>query len=539
MSVSSENLSDLLGPEPDDLSDLLGPEPDKPWAHQELEFDLFKDSRARALFWSMRTGKSKAVIDKFCYQFNEGEIDGAIIIAPNGIHLNWVLNEIPRWMWNACGPYQTFAWETPKRADFAQIDALDKLVKHRGMKWFAINMEALAHPDAIKAINRFIASCGRRYAMGISEVHHFGHAGVKRTRKARGLAKYAKFVTVESGTPILNSPLRAYSIFKILDENGLIPDGPHPQTGQNMRERAAERRAKGMEPLTYEDFVQYFAKIEIDKQQSRSIRRRAFKKIREFRNLDELRDLMAPWASVVLREDVEDMPPLLRMDRPVVMSEKQRDAYLEMVSRHLVETEGKMVSAVDAGARMMKLQQILNGYVMDTENGTIVDIDPLAPIYSALVEQVVGAFPGKSIVWCRYREDIRRVCVALQKYAGQGNPYEFHGGVPLAKREPIRIAFNTGKRPIPLVGQPGAGGEGRDFSAADNIIYFSSTPNAIHYTQSEERGTAMGGSSTSIVRLRTYGTVDDRNWALAEGKIKTADALSGRGLRDMLRATNV
>jgi SNF2 family DNA or RNA helicase len=229
------------------------------------------------------------------------------------------------------------------------------------------------------------------------------------------------------------------------------------------------------------------------------------------------------------------MPALIRTERIVAMSEKQRYSYLEMVSRHLVELGEDIVTAKDAGARVMKLQQILNGYIKN-EDG-IVEIDPDAPIYGALLDEVAGTLPGKSIVWCRYREDIRRACAVLRK--NKFKVLEFHGGVPLGKREGIRVAFNTDPEWTVLVGQPGAGGEGRDFSEADAIIFFSSTPNAIHVAQAEERGTVKGGSSTTIVRIRTPGTVDDRNWQIADGKVTLADTVSGRGLRDLLMQTNV
>ena len=184
---------------------------------------------------------------------------------------------------------------------------------------------------------------------------------------------------------------------------------------------------------------------------------------------------------------------------------------------------------------MMKLQQILNGYIKNED--TITEIDPDAPIYDALSEEVGGTLPGKSIVWCRYREDIRRVCKRLKRDGYQ--VLEFHGGIPTGKREGVRLAFQTDPRYTVLVGQPAAGGEGRDFSAADAIIFFSSTPNAIHYEQAKERGTLVAGHSVGIVRMRTPGTVDDRNWSIIDGKVSLADTVSGRGLRDLLMQTNV
>jgi len=473
------------------------------------------------LLWSMRTGKSKAVIDKAEYQFGEGAIEGVIVLAPNGIHLNWVLNEIPRWSWPENGQHMAFGWEAPKRADWEKIAGFDALCAHTGgLKWLTINMEAFgsnneATRDVIAAIKRFRKACNGRFMLVISEAHHFGHAGAKRTRLARNLGKVAKFITLETGTAILNSPLRWYSMAKIMDDNALGPE---------------------FQGDCYEKFFRTFAEVEVDPgARPGRVKRRAYKKIKGYRKLDEIQVMMANYASVVLREDIGDMPELIHTERPVVMSEKQRRAYLEMVSRHLVEIETEQVTAVDAGARMMKLQQILNGYIKNED--AIIEIDPDAPIYTALSEEVGGTLPGKSIVWCRYREDIRRVCARLKKDGYQ--VLEFHGGVPTDKREGVRLAFQNDPRYTVLVGQPAAGGEGRDFSAADAIIFFSSTPNAIHYEQAKERGTLIAGHSVSIVRIRTRGTVDDRNWEIVDGKITMADTVSGRGLRDLLMRTDV
>lgn len=482
------------------------------WAHQEREFEEHREDRARALFWAMRSGKSKAVIDKFDYQFDWGAIEGAILFAPNGVHINWVLNEIPRWGRDDVA----FAWETPKRGDPAYQAKFKEFLHDKRMKWLCINQEALTHADCRAAVNRFLFATHRKFAVAVSEAHHFGRAGAARTQKLRALTHHAKFVTIETGTPLLAGPLKAYALLKILGGDAAIP---------------------GYEGKAYEKFVQHFAVITLDKRLPHSKRRKAFKKITSYQNLDELRGMLAPYASVVLRKDIGDMPELLRVDRPVVMSEKQRRAYLEMVNKFILDVEGGRVTAIDAGARVQKLQQIVNGYIKD-EHG-IHDIDPAAPIYEALVEQVDGTLPGKAIVWCRFREDIVR-CADVLKRAGF-KVLEFHGGVPVGKREPIRRHFQNAKpeERVVLVGNPGAGGEGRDFSEADAIIHFSSTPKAIHVEQGNERGTARGGRPTTIIRLRTLGTIDDRNWDIVEGRVTMADTVSGQGLRNLLMATDV
>lgn len=504
----------------DEWLDFLGPEPVKSaWSHQAREFDEHKDDPRRALLWTMRTGKSKAVIDKATYQFDKGSIEGVIVLAPNGIHINWVLNEIPKWTYPR-NDVMSFAWESPKRADWDRIAGLKALMEFPGMKWLTVNMEALTETgnhgkDCIKAIRAFRKACHGKIMLVISEAHHFGRASAKRTQIARNLGRSSKFITIETGTALLNSPLKAYAIYKILDDLALGPE---------------------FAGKAYEKFARHYAEWEIDPGANQwQTRKRAYRKIKAYKNLDELRDKMAPWSSVVTRDEVEGMPPLLRTERIVAMSETQRRAYLEMVSRFLVEIGEDTVTAKDGGARVQKLQQILNGYIKDGDE--IIDIDPNAPIYDALVDEIVGTFPENSIVWCRYHEDIRRVCARLKKEGIR--TLELHGKVPTGDRERIRLEFQNSDRPVVLVGHPAAGGEGKDFSRAHAILFFSSTPNAIHVNQGEERGTEKWGHPVSVVRFRTPGTVDDRNWALVDGKINVADDLSGRGLRDLLMRTNV
>lgn len=482
----------------------------KDWAHQAREFKIGRDKRSRYLIWPMRSGKSKACIDKACYQFGRGTIEGVVIIAPNGVHLNWVLNEIPKWGWPENGEHKAFAWQTEKRGDFAQIDKFNALLRHGELKWFSINMEALTHPECKVALRKFLKACNRKFMLIVSEGHHFGRPGAKRTFQLRSLALHATFKQVESGTPLLNSPLRSFSQIEVLKPGW-----------------------SGFR--TYKDFEANFAEYEPARRGSG----RQYMKLAGYKNMDELRGKIAPWTSVVIREDIADMPELIPVERLVVMSDKQRKAYLEMVSHHIVAMDQGTVTAKEGGARVQKLQQILNGYMMDTEAGTIITVDDEAPIYDALREQVDGTLPGKSLVWCRYREDIRRVVLHLKKHGYMNRILEYHGGIPQDMREPTRLAFQNDKRKLVCVGGLGVGGEGLDFSAADAVIYFSSTPDAIKVRQSEERATIVGGKSVAVVRIRTPGTVDDRNWEIVDGKASLADTVSGRGLRDLLMATDI
>lgn len=478
----------------------------------------------------MRTGKSKAVIDKACYNFRRRRINGCMVFAPNGVHMNWLINEIPKWSGDDIS-WKGVAWETPKLGDPLFQRAVQEVLDHNGMKWLCVNMQALIRPECKKAIKEFMRVCRGKFMMAISEAHHFGHGGAGRSGVAYNISRHARFVTIETGTPILNSPLRAYAIFKIL-MGGLGGEFILDDTG----------------PFgSYEDYARHICVIVDDealKKKFPRLRRQAYRKIKCYKNLDEIRGYMAPYCSVVMRSDVEDMPELMRDDRFSSLSEAQRRAYLELAARHLVELEetNDMVAAPDGGPRMMKLQQILMGYIKDTDNDKIISIEDDAPIYRDILEEVVGNQPGKSLIWFRYREDIRRFATLCIRKGLK--PLEFHGGVPMGQREATRLAFKNDPQYNPLIGQPATGAEGLDFSSSVpgqrmSIIFGSSTPNAIHVTQGEERGTVKAGEAVNIIRMRFRGTVDDRNWDIVDGKTTLADTMTGAGMRALLRSTDL
>jgi len=475
------------------------------WHHQAHEFKIGKDKRSRALIWPMRSGKSRACLKKAEYNYKLNRIEGVVIVAPNGVHINWVHTEIPKWI---TVEHEAVAWSTPLRGDPDRIAAFNEMCEFRGLKFFAVNMEALKHLDNRRDVRKFIMSCHRKFMLIVSEAHHFGRAGAKRTYFARSLAKNAAFVQTETGTPILTGPLHAFSQYELISEGAL-----------------------GF--TDYTSFKKHYAEFE----PSRPGSRHKYEKVARYINLDELRSRIARWTSVVLREDIHDMPALVRTERPVVMSDACRRQYLDMVARFTAEIGDDVLKVPDAGPRMMKLQQILHGYVLDTTANKILSIDDEAPIYDALMDEIEGTLPGKVLVWCRYREDIKRV---MRRLNSRGWKFlEYHGGYSQIEREKNRRRFLIDEKIDGIVGTPDTGGEGLDFSAADAEIFFSIPPNARMISQAEERATVKGGKSVSIVRLRHYGTVDDRMWQIVDGNVTLADTITGRGLRDLLMNTDI
>ena len=74
----------------------------RPFDHQRKAFYLSRDKESFALLMEQGTGKTKVVIDNAAYLYGQGKITALVVIAPNGVHRNWLSKEIPDHMPEWC-----------------------------------------------------------------------------------------------------------------------------------------------------------------------------------------------------------------------------------------------------------------------------------------------------------------------------------------------------------------------------------------------------------------------------------------------------
>ncbi len=186
----------------------------KPYKHQKKEFDKHKDDYARALFWQMRTGKSKAMIDAADYLYATGKISKVFIVAPNGVHLNWAYNEIPK---HTIHDNRVIApWISSQKATSKQL--IETAIDFNGLSWLCVNMEVIITDLILRYYLRLSKS---DLLLIVDESHHFGKPGSKRTKRIRAMARKAKYRRILSGTAAEDSPLQLFSQFEILEKGAL------------------------------------------------------------------------------------------------------------------------------------------------------------------------------------------------------------------------------------------------------------------------------------------------------------------------------
>jgi len=477
-----------------------------PWAHQQKEYEEHLDSKGRAILWGMRCGKSKLILDQMSSLYLTSGLNGGLILAPSGVHINWIKREVPKHMWDGIN-IATMSWISSLSRKKGYAEKQDLFLNYKGFKLLTVNYEALRIERVQNFIKKYLKVCKNRIYFVADESHHLGHSGSRQSRLSKNLAKLCEVQRIMSGTAILNSPLQAYSQYNILEPGAL-----------------------GF--TRYEDFKLRYAIYRIQRLRNG----KQYPALDKYINLEELRSKMAKWSSVVLREDIDDMPALIMTDRACMLSEKQIKAYTEMVDYTLKTECGSTVSAKEAAGRLSKLQQILGGFVYDAK-GNVVSIDDNPPRLDAVAEEALGTQPGKFIVWCRFTEDIRRVAKRLRN---EGlNIVEFHGKISDNQKEEALDRFQNDSLVNGVVGQPQSGGEGRDFSKAVAIINYSHSHNAITRNQSIERGTKKGGDSVAVIDLYSPGTIEESILACLEKKESISNMVAGTGLQNILQATNI
>jgi hypothetical protein len=65
-----------------------------------------------ALFLEQGLGKSKIEVDTTCKLFQEGKLDGLVIISNKAVAENWYINEMPKHMWKGI-PMRMVLWGDP------------------------------------------------------------------------------------------------------------------------------------------------------------------------------------------------------------------------------------------------------------------------------------------------------------------------------------------------------------------------------------------------------------------------------------------
>lgn len=423
----------------------------KPFPYQLEAFNLGKDREYFGLLMEMGTGKTKVSIDLMAYKYSMGEIDTCVIIAPNGVHTQWINEQIPchlpDWVnYEAC-IYKSSMNKSERAKYESMFEVVDKL------KIFAINVEAFQSEKGFYEAKRMI--CSGKTMTIVDESTRIKNPSAKRTKAILSLKDLSRVRLVLSGAPITRGLEDLYSQLKFLSEDIL-----------------------GFS--SFYSFKNYYC--EMEQIHGRNVSPFA-KRIVGYRHEDELKLRLQGntfRATKALLDIPEPLPPVIR---PIELTPEQARIYKELKDNLVAEIEsGKIVEAPVAITKLLRLQQVVCGHVRDEESGELIY---LKNNRITEVMNILDEIDSKVIIFSKFVPDILKLAEELKK-ANIGF-VTYYGEVPQKDREKRIADFKTKDDIKVFLAQPACASTGLNLQEASTMIFYSNDFNADFRWQAEAR----------------------------------------------------
>jgi len=451
----------------------------EPFEHQRKAFYMSRDKENFALLMEQGTGKSKVIIDNAAYLYANNKITAMIIIAPNGVHRNWLKNEVPFHLPEWCPRKAAYYYSGMKKADKEEWNRI--VSSKENLKIFAFNVEGFVSKTAQKFINNIMIS--NDVLLVVDESSRIKRPGAKRTQFITKIGKMAKYRRILTGTPVTKGPEDVYSQFKFLD--------PYI--------------------LGYESYYSFRARYCI-------MGGFENRQIVSYEHVDELVKNIEGHSYRVLKKDCLDLPDKIYQRAYVELSEAQRKLYNSIKNEYVAEYKNETISAPEAITRLLRLQQITCGW-FPSDNP--VPIDEKNPRLE-LLKELLSDIDGKVIIWARFRADLRAIEEALGPLC-----VAYHGGVSTDNRAHAVEAFQKDPKVRYFVGQPQSGGMGLTLTAATYAIYYSNSFDLETRLQSEDRCHRIGTiNNVTYIDIEASKTVDGKIIETLRNKKNLADVIT-------------
>lgn len=482
----------------------------KPFQHQAEHFAEHKASENFALFWEQGCGKTKPTIDTMAHLWTEGEINGAVIVAPNGVHRNWITDELPTHLPPELAErMRAHAYHPDTPGVKYRQEEVRQTIDHPDFALLAISYEAWQTDMGKKAIWKMMRK--RRVLCALDESHRVKTPAAKSTQSILKGGKHAAYRRILSGTPVPNGPFDAYSQVKFLD-----PDF----------------WKRELDIDTFTAFKSYFGVWDTgyrwngDKQVEYPV-------LTCYNNLEELYKALRLISSRVTKDEVLDLPEKLFSKRYYEMTPAQRRMYQELEEELMTFLDtGELIAAPLAIVRLLRMQQVLCGYVPVAPGEEPVElIDRTKNPRLKAHQEVIEDTHGKAITWAVWTRDIDMIMDSLQKQGRK--PVRYDGTCSSDQLQRAKDEFKKGDATDFVANL--AMSEGLTLNEAKTTIYFNNNYNLRMRLQSEDRNHRIGQDDhVTYYDLVCPGTRDENAIAALVKKLEVASVILGDKMKEWI-----
>ena len=546
----------------------------KPHRHQQEDFDRSKDLEIFAVWWEQGLGKTKLIIDTVCHLYEASGLTGLLVLAPGGVHENFLSQEWPVHVWDdvpwSGHVHHTSKAGTKKAQQQATAICIPFPPTGRRLAILVMSYDAVRTKVGFELATQFLKS---HRAMAVAdESTAIAEPSSERSKRIAKLGPLARWRRVMSGTPVAEGPFKIYNQMKFLDKEYW------------------KRHGFG----SYYVFKQAFGVF----RKMRAAQGHQFDQLLSYQNLEYLQKLIADCSTRRLKEDCLDLPPKIYTKIEFDLEPKQRRMYDDLVNMLQAEIdETHTLEAATALIRLTRLQQITSGFAVAqempapavgdlltrvAEDGTftgeitefvdakicvavgVLETDgtrhdnwmATIDVTDERVRRLVAADPvtldifdspnknprlqtlltvlepitHKVITWARFRKDIDLICGALGDKA-----VRYDGIVNTADRSMALDRFRNDPSIQYFVANPAAISMGVTLTQAKTVIYYSNSFQLEKRLQSEDRAHRIGQDvNVNIVDLVAKGTVDTHIVGTLRKKFHLAAEVTGDRLREWL-----
>lgn len=450
----------------------------RPFPHQRQAFVNTAILAAYGLLWEQGCGKTKPLIDTLSYLYLEGKITGVVIVAPNGVHRNWITDEIPAHMPEEVrGQVKHILWESKKVKNKSFQEQMKTIMVHAGLSIVLVCYEATIRPKAKAFLNKFLRS--RACLMILDESHKIKDPDSKVKTTLVALGGHAQYRRIATGTPI-ERPFDIYSQLRFLDPTFW--------------------KKRGFE--TYTNFKEHFGIFAV-----REFGGREVPQLVAHKNLDELAEYVKAITWRLTKEDAGlNLPPKLYTRRYAEMTDEQWRVYKELKEKCSTRlSSGDELVAVPAITKMLRLQQITCGYVACEAEQPEQWINPDGKNLrmDMVVDDILLEYTGQAIVFSRFTKDIDELCHRLGKAA-----VRYDGSVSDDNRALAKRRFQLGDAKYFIMSN--AGSTGLTLVGAGLFVHYSNDFRLIDRQQREDRAHRIGQTkSVEYMDILVPGTVEE------------------------------
>lgn len=494
-----------------------------PFDHQARVLAESQDARSFGLLWEQGTGKTKTTIDNATYLYSKGEIDCVIVVAPNGVHRNWLDDELPTHLPEAfAAQSRRVLYDSTKHSTKWHEEQCRSALDHQGLLWVFFSYDGVM-TNRVRTKRRGVEGYwmgGKKYLWELlrrrrclyvlDESIDIKDAQANRTKAIVKSGEFSFYNRILNGTPISKGPFDVYTQFKFLQPNFWNEHGV--TTFSEFRQRYGilqTIRLKGSD-----SFSEWQA------------RRRGliYEVVKGYKRLDELREIVASISSRVLKKDALDLPEKIYIKRYFEMNAEQRRVYEALEEEAMAELEsGALIYAEIPIVAQLRCRQILSGYVpTDDPDGEPYEIlgktNPRLDLLMSLVPQ----FGGKVIIYCNFTMDVDLI---MEKLGDEAVRYD--GKVKDAERAINKKAYQTDPRIRFIVANQHALSRGHTLNMTTDVVYYNNSFNFMDRKQSEDRAHRAGLKHSVNYWDLFGGKVDKGILENLREKLRLSDEITG------------